>query len=75
MVILKSGEDAVTSAVADDFRGRVYGDAAVVIARLTYKMRVEGREISSQERFTDIWVKLAGRWRCVATHSSRIAQK
>jgi hypothetical protein len=75
MAILKSGEEAVTSAVADDFRVRVYGDAAVVTYRWTYKNQVKGKESTGQERYTDTWVKLAGRWQCVAGHASRIAQK
>ena len=75
MAILKSGEEAITSAVADDFRVRVYGDAAVVTFRWTYKGQVRGKESLGEERYTDTWVKLAGRWQCVAIHASRIAQK
>jgi ketosteroid isomerase-like protein len=75
MVILKSGEEAVSSVVADDFRVRVYGDAAVVTYRWVYKGQVKGKESSGQERYTDTWVKRGGRWQCVAVHASRIAQK
>jgi ketosteroid isomerase-like protein len=72
---LKSGEEVLTSAVADDFKVRVYGDVAVVTFRITYKSRSKGKDTSGQERITDTWVKLAGRWQCVASHESRIAQK
>jgi ketosteroid isomerase-like protein len=75
MAILKSGEEAVTYGVADDFRIRVYGDAAVVTYRWTYKGQVKGKGSSGQERYTDTWVKRGGRWQCVAVHASRIAQK
>jgi ketosteroid isomerase-like protein len=72
---LKSGEITVTSAVADDFRVRVYGDAAVVTFRYTDKSQSKGKDTSAQERITDTFIKLAGRWQCVAEHVSRIAQK
>jgi len=75
LAILKSNENVTTSSVADDFRVRVYGDAAVVTFRVTYKNQVKGKESTGQERFTDTWVKRAGRWQCVAVHVSAIAQK
>jgi Domain of unknown function (DUF4440) len=71
----KSGEDVITSLASDDFNVRIYGDAAVVILRLTIKETFKGEDVSGQYRTTDTWIKLAGRWQCVATHSSRIAQK
>jgi ketosteroid isomerase-like protein len=58
-----------------DFRVHVYGDAAVITHRLTYKNQIEGREISGQDQITDVWIQLGGRWQCVASHSSQIAQK
>jgi hypothetical protein len=75
LALLKSDENTTTSMIADDFRVRVYGDAAVVTFRGTYKNQVKGKEGTGQERFTDTWVKRAGRWQCVATHISAIAQK
>jgi uncharacterized protein (TIGR02246 family) len=75
LAVFKSHENTIRSAIADDFRVRVYGDAAVVTFRLTYKIQAEGKESTGQERFTDTWVKRDGRWQCVATHYSTIAQK
>jgi len=75
MAYFKSGEILVTSAVADDFKVRVYGDAAVVTFRDTDKSQSKGKDTSGQYRITDTWVRLAGRWRCEAEHESRIAQK
>jgi ketosteroid isomerase-like protein len=71
----KSGEDVVTSLASDDFNVHVYGDAAVVRQRLAIKETFKGEDVSGQYRTTDTWIKLAGRWQCVATHNSRIAQK
>jgi len=75
LAALKSGEDVVTSAIADDIKVRVYGNAAVVTSRWTVKEQLKGRDISGQYRVTDIFVKRAGRWGCVASHASKIAPK
>jgi hypothetical protein len=75
MASLKSGEELVTYAVNDDFRVRVYGDAAVVTLRIAEKSKSKGKDISEQVRVTDTFIKLAGRWQVVAEHASRIAQK
>jgi len=73
---LKSGEGGkVTSAVIDEMKVRVYGDAAVVLGRSTEKVQYKGEVTSGQVQWTDTWVKRAGRWQCVAEHISLIAQK
>jgi ketosteroid isomerase-like protein len=73
---LKSGEDVLTAAVADEIRVRVYGDVAVVTGRTTVKEQYKGKDISGQYQWTDMWVKdYAGRWQCVASHSSRAPLK
>jgi ketosteroid isomerase-like protein len=72
---IKSGQGVVTSSVNDEMKVRVYGDAAVVTGLTTQKGMEKGKEVSGQFRWTDTWVKLAGRWQCVADHVSDIAQK
>jgi len=73
--LAKSGEDVVTSLASDDWKVRVYGDAAVVTARHYIKETFKGKDVSGQYQCTDTWIKLSGGWQCVATHSSRIVQK
>jgi len=75
IAFFKSGEFAVTSCVHHELKVRVYGDAAVVTGRSTVKETYKGKDFSPQLRWTDTWVKSAGRWQCVAGHSSEIAQK
>jgi ketosteroid isomerase-like protein len=75
LAALKSGEYVITSMVIDDMKARVYGDAAVVTGRSTSKETFKGKDISGLYRWTDTWIKKAGRWQCVATHVSMIAQK
>jgi ketosteroid isomerase-like protein len=75
LALLESDDNTTTSMIADEFRVRIYGDAAVVTFRSTYKSQFKGKESTGQERFTDTWIKRGGRWQCVATHYSKIAQK
>lgn len=71
----KSGDYVVVSAVNEDAKARIYGDAAVVTGCWTSKEMLKGKDTGGQFRYTDVFIKRAGRWQCVATHSSRIAPK
>jgi len=70
---LESKEDVITYSAGDDYRVRVYGDAAVVTGRWTGKETIKGKDASGQYRWTDTWIKKAGRWQCVASHNSKIS--
>jgi ketosteroid isomerase-like protein len=71
----KSGEGVVRSFVLDNMKARIYGDAAVVTGRMTADQTFRGQDISGQYQCTDVLIRKAGRWQCVATHLSLIAQK
>ncbi len=71
----KSGEVVYSSYVDDNYKVHVYGDAAVVIGRSTSKGKEKGKDFSHQSQWTDTWIKIAGRWQCVASHGSFITQK
>ena len=71
---LKSGEGAVMSFALDNMKARIYGDAAVVNGRMTAKQAFRGQDISGQYQCTDVFIKRAGRWQCVAIHLSTIAR-
>jgi ketosteroid isomerase-like protein len=75
LALVKSGEDVIISWVLDEMKVRVYGDAAVVTGCDAIKETYKGEDVSSQNRWTHTWVKRAGRWQCVAAHSSEIVQK
>jgi len=72
---LKSGNLKFTSSANDDYQVRVYGKAAVVTYRWICKGQYKDKDISGQFRETDTWVKLAGRWQCVAIHNSKIVEQ
>ena len=64
-------ESRTTSAILDDLRIRVYGDAAVVTGRAVYRgwSKQEGNYVH-RFRFTDTFIRRDGAWKCVATHAS-----
>lgn len=56
----------------DEMNVLLYEKTAVVTGRVTTKSRRKGAELSSQSRFTDVFVWRDGRWQIVAGHSSRV---
>ena len=76
LAFLKSPEGTgLTSAVIDEMKVRVYGDAAVVLGRSTEKGQSKGTAFTDHSAWTDFWIKQAGRWRVVAEHVSAMPQK
>ncbi len=56
--------------VSEDFRIKVYGTVAVVTGTYHEKGSSKGSHFDRRGRFTDTWIRLAGTWRCVASHDS-----
>jgi len=74
LMLVQTGTLAVESGENSDVKVRAYGDTAVVTGRSVSKGKYKGVDYSSDERWTDVFVKKNGRWQCVASHSTRIAQ-
>ena len=55
-----------------DIDVRLYGHAAVVVARGVVQGRYNGQDASGQFRYTRVWVQRDGRWYVVAAHSSML---
>ena len=69
---VKSGDVKYESANADDLRISIYGDAAVVNGRWRGKFVEKGKTVDATERFTDVFIRQKGQWRCVASQASTI---
>lgn len=65
-------DQQVLSAVQDDFRVAIYDDTAVVWFTLHLVGIRQGQEAELTLRYTDVWVRRDGGWRCVSTHSTRV---
>lgn len=68
------GEFKLVSYDVNDMKVSLYGNTAVVTGRVTTVSRSQNREVTSKNRFTDVFVKRGGRWQIVAGHSSRIRE-
>jgi ketosteroid isomerase-like protein len=52
----------------------LYGDAAVVTGEYRAKIKIKGKSVPRNGRFTDAWIQQNGQWRCVASQSTLISQ-
>ena len=73
--VIKSGALTHEMMESDDIRVRVYGDSAVVTALTRTKGQFMGQDFSTQERATDVFVLLDGRWQCVLSQLTRLAKQ
>ena len=62
-----TGSDTVHDASNANMRALMYSNSAVVIGVLQTKGRGPAGPFTRRYRFTDTWVKLDGRWQCVAS--------
>ena len=70
---LKDGTVKYEALDESDVKVRVYGDAAIVTGRLQSKVKRQGQEVGGPARYTQVFVRQGGKWRCVATQVTRIA--
>ena len=62
-----SGADTVSSAGNDGMHAAVYGNTAVVTGILWMRGHNAQGAFNHRYRYTDTWMKLDGRWRCIAS--------
>jgi len=62
-----TGTDTVRTASNEHMRALVYRNSAVVIGVLVMKGSGASGPFNNRYRYTDSWVKLDGRWQCVAS--------
>ncbi len=69
---VKSDAGQVESYTMDGIKVRVNGDTAIVTYYSNEKSKFQGRDTSGRYLNTDVFVKRAGRWQCIAGHVSRL---
>ena len=62
-----TGTDTVREASNEKMRALVYDKSAVVIGVLVMKGRGPKGAFTNRYRYTDTWVKMDGRWQCIAS--------
>jgi len=68
-------DQQVESAVPEEFTVRVYRDTAVVWFTLRLVGVRQGQRSAMALRYTDVWIVRDGRWQCVSSQSTRVAQQ
>ncbi|MGD0251411.1 MAG: nuclear transport factor 2 family protein [Verrucomicrobiota bacterium] len=69
---IKAGDLVIDSFELSDVQVKIYGNTAVVTFEITWNGRFRDTDISGPQRMTDVFVKRAGRWQCVASQATRI---
>jgi ketosteroid isomerase-like protein len=70
--LVRSGALSHDVMESEDFRVRVYGDAAVLMARGISGGSYQGHAFREVELSSNVFVKQQGQWKCVLTHLSRL---
>lgn len=71
---VRSGRLKYEFIAPEDVLVRVYGTTAVATGRARIQVRTQGQEMGIQIRYTDVYVKRAGRWKLVAWQSTRLPE-
>lgn len=72
---MKTGALKMKSSKNDGMKVQVYGDAAVVTYRSTDNGTYEGRDISGQYNWMDVFTKQNDRWQIVATQGTPLSKQ
>ncbi len=75
MAMFKSGDLKLESSKIDGMKVQMFGDTAVVTYTTMDKGMYKGRDISGQYRWTDVFVKMGGKWKLVAGQGTPIMQQ
>jgi ketosteroid isomerase-like protein len=65
----------VDSRTLDDFTVKVFGDTAVVWFSQRLTGPRQGKPVTVTYRYTDVFVRRAGRWQAVSSHSTRVGER
>lgn len=65
----------VDSSELDEFIVKVYGNTAVVWFTQHLVGPVKGKPVAVSYRYVDVWVNREGKWKCVASQSTRVGAR
>jgi ketosteroid isomerase-like protein len=67
-----TGERSITEGEIDQIKVRDFGDWAVVTGRTRMAGSYQGQEMKVTLRFTDVFDRSSGEWRCVASQGTMV---
>jgi uncharacterized protein (TIGR02246 family) len=56
----------------EDTKARSYGDTVILIGKVVTEQTQGGKAVREESRYTDTYVKRAGKWQVVASHLSNV---
>ena len=70
--ISHTADSSVKVEVAEqsDLKVRIHGDTAIVTGAYYEKGESNGKRYEYHDRLTDVWMKIGGKWKVVASHYS-----
>ncbi len=72
LALVRSGDLTHDVMESHEVDVRVYGDAAVVVARGVSGGAYQGQPFRLDERVSSVFIRRDGQWRCVLTHLSQL---
>ncbi|MEP6669558.1 MAG: nuclear transport factor 2 family protein [Chthoniobacter sp.] len=69
---LTSGDLKFSSYELGEMEIRVFGDTAVVVGHGNPHGEYKGEKFEEDEVFSDTFIRVGGRWRCILSHSSEV---
>jgi len=73
--VIRSGALKHEAMDSEDIRVRTYPNIATVTAVTHTRTKYLGKEFTTHERATDVFVKKDERWQCVLTHLTTLTKK
>ena len=70
---MRDGTMKVESAETLEMKVRVFGDTGLVTGLGRMKATYKGKPITATDRWTDVYIKRDGKWRCVSTQLTPVA--
>lgn len=75
LALVTEFNQAVESAIQDEFVVKIYGETAAVWFTLHLVGTKQGQRAELTLRYTDLWRMHEGRWLCVSSQSTRVTSK
>jgi len=72
IALFKSGDLKLESSKIDGMKVQMFDKTAVVTYTTMDKGMFKGRDISGQYRWTDVFVKMGGKWKMVASQGTPV---
>jgi len=71
----KSGDLKIESTKIADMKVQMFGNTAIVTYRTTDKGMYKGKDISGEYRWTDVFSKMAGKWKMIGGQGTPIMKQ